>query len=117
MVEHYYNDGGDGDRGTDDPLPVARYELPDEGGCPYLDVDRGFAHRDALVLQGLARHWNSETHTHDEVLLASFEGVDVELPSGDAVLGDTLLLVAVGRDLERVTLESDCHQRRSRDVF
>ena len=55
--EHGYNYGGDRDGSADEPSPVVRYEMPDQGGCPYLDVDRGFAHWDALVLRALTGHW------------------------------------------------------------
>src|SRR5260370_5663802 len=112
VVHHRYHHGSDRDRGTYKPLPVGSHEVTDKGGCPNMDVDRGLAYRDALVLQGLARHGNPDAHRHNQALLTSFEGLNIELPGGDLVLGDTLLLVAVGRDPEPVTLESDCHQWR-----
>lgn len=69
------------------------------------------------MLQGLARYGNPEAHRHNQALLTSFEGLYIELPGGDLVRGDALLLVAVGRDSEPVTLQSDCHQWRGRDLF
>jgi hypothetical protein len=49
MEEHRNPYGSDRDRCTNEPLPVIGYEVCDERRCPYLDVDDGFPHRDALV--------------------------------------------------------------------
>src|SRR5260370_8693762 len=97
VVHHRYHHGSDRDRGTYKPLPVGSHEVTDKGGCPNMDVDRGLAYRDALALQGLARHGNPEAPTHNQALFTSLEGLNLELPGGHLVLTPTLPLVALPR--------------------
>ena len=98
VEDHRHDHSGDRDRGTDEPAPVARYEMANEGCLPHLDIDRNFAHRNASALRGQARYRNPKAHAQDQALVTSFHGADVELPCGRPVLGDALLLVAVGRN-------------------
>jgi hypothetical protein len=110
----------DHDGSTDDPLPFGgRYDEPDPGGEPYLNVDLGFEYRDALVHYRLALHGDPQAYAQVQELLARLESADVELPSGDLVLSDVLLLVAEWLDIEAAThaLESDRHLRCGLNLF